>query len=179
MPCSDKRRILAETGHAPPICKREKGFLVRFIQSIAIAFFLVFTAAFCGGRAHAQVPGPHPAYLHALSDLRLARAYLNELGSNARTDIHEQTAITEIDDAIAQIKHASIDDGKDLNDHPPVDAHIDRPGRFHAAEKLLHHVHDDLSHAEDVPQSRDLRNHALLHVDKAWKAVQEAMNTNR
>ena len=35
----------------------------------------------------------------------------------------EQRAIQEIDQAIQDIKRASIDDGKNLNDHPPVDGY--------------------------------------------------------
>jgi hypothetical protein len=61
--------------------------------------------------APAQVPGPHPAYLHALSDLRLARAYLDQIAwPPVQRD--EEHAIREIDAAIGEIKQASIDDGK-------------------------------------------------------------------
>ena len=51
-----------------------------------------------------QVPGPHPAYLHALSDLRLARAYLDQIAwPPVQRD--EEHAIREIDAAIGEIKH--------------------------------------------------------------------------
>ena len=70
--------------------------------------------------APAQVPGPHPAYLHALSDLRMARAYLDQIAwPPVQKD--EEHAIREIDAAIGEIKRASIDDGKNLEDHPPID----------------------------------------------------------
>ena len=50
-----------------------------------------------------QVPGPHPAYLHALSDLRLARAYLDQIAwPPVQQD--EEHAIREIDAAIGEIK---------------------------------------------------------------------------
>ncbi len=151
---------------------------MRSIKSFAIAFLIVFAAALGVSCAHAQqVPGPHPAYLHALSDLRHARGFLNHLGVDGAVDRHEQGAIDEIDRAIGEIKKASIDDGKDLNDHPPIDAHLKRTDRFHNAERLLHKVHDDLSQAEDVPQSRGLRDRALFHVDKAWHQTQDAINT--
>jgi|SRR5580698_1677397 hypothetical protein len=126
-------------------------------------------------RAHAQqVPGPHPAYLHALSDLRLARAYLEEVSDPAvKGDAHH--AIGEIDKAIDEIKHASIDDGKDLHDHPPIDAGIPPRGRFHKALDLLHSAHNDCAHAEDVPQARDLRDRALMHIDYARDTVNNAI----
>src|ERR1700684_4501590 len=75
-----------------------------------------------------QVPGPHPAYLHALSDLRLARAYLDPIAwPPVQRD--EEHAIREIDAAIGEIKRASIDDGKNLEDHPQVDVNMRPEGR--------------------------------------------------
>jgi hypothetical protein len=76
-----------------------------------------------------QVPGPHPAYLHALSDLRLARAFLDQIAwPPVQRD--EEHAIREIDAAIGEIKRASIDDGKNLEDHPPIDTRMRPDGRF-------------------------------------------------
>ena len=70
----------------------------------------------------ADDPGRHPAYLHALTDLRHARAHLENLAPTHHMDKEEEHAIDEIDKAIEEIKRAAIDDGKNLNDHPPVDA---------------------------------------------------------
>ncbi len=74
----------------------------------------------------------YPAYLTALTDLRHARAFvpLSAPSASDRVDNLEQHAIEEIDKAIGEIKHAAIYDGKNLNDHPPVDAQMDRVGRF-------------------------------------------------
>lgn len=126
-------------------------------------------------RAHAQqVPGPHPAYLHALSDLRLARGYLEQVEDpQVKGDAHR--AIGEIDKAIDEIKHAAIDDGKDLHDHPPVDAGIPPRGRFHRALDLLHAAHNDCAHAEDLPEARGLRDRALMHIDYARDTVHDAV----
>jgi hypothetical protein len=38
---------------------------------------------------------------------------------------------------------SSIDDGRDLNDHPPVDAKLDWRGRLHRAQKLVNKAHND------------------------------------
>lgn len=150
---------------------------MRLIKSLPVVTLAFFAATLPGNRVQAQqVPGPHPAYLHALSDLRAARGYLDRLGPNDHVDDREQRAINEIDAAINEIKHAAIDDGKDLHDHPPIDAHLARTDRFHNAERLLGKAHNDLAHAEDVPESRDLRNRALDHVDRAWHQTQDALN---
>src|SRR3569623_635768 len=65
-------------------------------------------------------PQAHPAYLHALTDLRHARALL-ERPAKADVKFDENVAIREIDAAIYEIMQAAIDDGKPLSDHPPVD----------------------------------------------------------
>src|SRR5215471_14342209 len=83
--------------------------------------------------ANADLPGKHPAYLHALSDLRAARWMLEHRPGDAAVSGQEDVAITEIDAAIGEIRHASIDDGKDIHDHPRVDVAPDRPGRLHKA----------------------------------------------
>src|SRR4029077_17791583 len=87
--------------------------------------------------AHADLPGKHPAYLHALSDLRAARWMLEHRPGDAAVSGREDVAITEIDAAIGEIRKASIDDGKDIHDHPQVDVAPDRPGRLHKALELL------------------------------------------
>jgi hypothetical protein len=141
---------------------------VRLNKTLLTASLFLFAATIGGGRLHADVPGPHPAYLHALSDLRDARAYLERWSPDERVDAKEQRAIDEIDAAIGEVKHASIDDGKNLQDRPHVDTHIPRGDRFRKAERLLEKAHHDLDKAEDVP------DRALVHIDWAWHATQEA-----
>ena len=86
-------------------------------------------------------------------------------------DKEEEHAIEEIDKAIDEIKRAAIDDGKNLNDHPPVDARMDRAGRFHRALELLDKAHNDIAREEDDPSVRGLRNRALHHIDEAHHIV--------
>src|SRR5271168_3704778 len=98
---------------------------------LAIFTLLVFVPLHSAAK-----PAPeHPAYLHALSDLRDARAHL-ERPDGGELRQQEKDAFHEIDDAINEIKKASIDDGKDLNDHVPVDAHLDWQGRLHKSLDL-------------------------------------------
>jgi hypothetical protein len=127
---------------------------------------------------HAQeVPGPHPAYLHALTDLRTARHYLNDGWAWGPVKRDDQEAIREIDSAINEIKRASIDDGKGLNDPFSIDTSLSPHGRFRKANELLWKAHNDLSRAEDVPESRGLRNRAIAHVDHAHDIVDSAERT--
>lgn len=127
--------------------------------------------------APAEVPGPHPAYLHALSDLRAARHYLSDNWAWEPVRHADNEAIREIDAAIDEIKRAAIDDGKGLNDPFPIDTHLSPRNRFHKANELLISARNDLSHAEDVAASRGLRDRAIAHVNRAHQFVDEADRT--
>jgi hypothetical protein len=129
--------------------------------------------------ANADMPGKHPAYLHALSDLRAARWMLEHRPGDAAVSAQEDVAITEIDKAIGEIKKASIDDGKDIHDHPPVQIGNDRPGRLHKAVELLQKVHSDVAREEDDPFTRGLRDRAIMHIDEALHATQHAIGDVR
>jgi hypothetical protein len=126
--------------------------------------------------ANADMPGKHPFYLHALSDLRAARWCLEHRPGDAAVSGQEDVAITEIDKAIGEIKKASIDDGKDLHDHPPVQGANDHPGRLHKAAELLRKVHSDVAREEDDPFTRGLRDRAVGHVDEALHATEHAIH---
>jgi hypothetical protein len=129
--------------------------------------------------ANADLPGKHPYYLHALSDLRAARWMLEHRPGDAAVSGQEDVAITEIDAAIGEIKHAAIDDGKDLHDHPAVDAPKDHPGRLHKALELLRKVHSDVAREEDDPMVKGLRNRAVGHIDGAIRATEVAVRDVR
>jgi hypothetical protein len=141
------------------------------MKTLRLCAVIVFFLAVCSALTLADDPGAHPAYLHALTDLRHARAHLDKLTPSDRIDDEEQHAIDEIDKAIGEIKHASVDDGKNLNDHPPVDVHMDRKGRYHRALELLDKAHNDIAREEDDSWARGLRNRALHHIDEAHRIV--------
>lgn len=126
--------------------------------------------------ANADMPGKHPFYLHALSDLRAARWLLEHRPGDAAVSGQEDAAVDEIDKAMHEIKKASIDDGKDIHDHPPVQGADDRPGRLHRAAELLRKVHDDVAREEDDPFTRGLRDRAVRHVDEALHHTEHAIH---
>jgi tetratricopeptide (TPR) repeat protein len=133
---------------------------------------LFFTSAYSSAR---PAPGPdHPAYLHALADLRDARAHLQRPDGGELRD-QEKKAVHEIDDAINEIKKASIDDGKDLNDHPPIDANLDWRGRLHKSLELVNKAHNDVAREEDNAFAQGLQQRALDHIDKAHRHIEEAI----
>jgi hypothetical protein len=125
--------------------------------------------------ANADVPGKHPAYLHALSDLRAARWMLEHRPGDVAVSGNEDVAVMEIDKAIGEIKRAAIDDGKNLQDHPNVELPNNRPGRLHKALQLLHKVHSDVAREEDDPMTRGLRDRAVGHIDAAIHATDGAL----
>ena len=125
--------------------------------------------------AHADLPGKHPAYLHALSDLRAARFLIERRPGDAAVSTHEDLALTQIDYAIKDIRDAAIDDGKNVHDHPPVDVDPDRRGHLHKALELLRQVHDEVDREEDDPAVRELKHHSLEHIDAALHETEAAI----
>lgn len=122
-----------------------------------------------------DLPGRHPGYLHALSDLRAARWFLYHQDGDRKVYAEEDVGITEIDAAIREIKHAAIDDGKDLNDHPNVDTH-EHGSRLLKAIETLKRARADLEREEDNPEVRGLRDRAWDHIDRAIHAAEKAHN---
>jgi hypothetical protein len=138
-----------------------------------ISRFVLFAIAFAGALALGATPsqaqefGRHPAYLHALSDLRLMRAYMDRLTPSERIDDESQHAIDEIDAAIREIRAASIDDGRDIHDHVPIDANINRLNRFRKAREAGNAAWADVNHEEDNDYARGLKHRALDHIEAA------------
>src|SRR5580698_1573287 len=117
--------------------------------------------------ARPAAPGVHPFYLHALADLRNARANLERKGGDRQMKWDEHDAVVAIDRAIHDIREASIDDGKNLEDHPPVDAHEPRIGRLHKALAALQAARADAAREEDNAFANGLRARALHDIDEA------------
>ncbi len=121
------------------------------------------------------VPGKHPEFLHALSDLRAARGYLDKVTPNDAVDTDTAAAIREIDSAINGLKQASMDDGKDLHDHPPIDAHLEKTGRLHTAKELLEKAYADVKGPETDPAAAELQKRIWGHINAAHKYVDAAI----
>jgi hypothetical protein len=116
-----------------------------------------------------DVKGQHPHYMQALSDLRGARGLLE--GSRDRD---AAKATDDIDRAIGEIKQAAIDDGKELGDHPPVDATQGARSRYQQALKLLADARRDLAYEEDDKAALGWRKRAMAAVDDARRLVERS-----
>ncbi|NVO06146.1 MAG: hypothetical protein HXX19_09585 [Rhodoferax sp.] len=141
--------------------------------SLKLILMMVFTIAGPLSTSAQQLPGKHPGYLHALSDLRAARWLLFHQPGDPKVSGAEDVAITEIDAAIGEIKKASIDDGKDLNEHPAVDTK-EHGSKLLRAIETLNKSKADIDKEEDNPEARALRHKARDHIDRAIKAAEQA-----
>jgi hypothetical protein len=143
--------------------------------TLTAAVLVVMTLGLVFSAKAKPAPDRHPAYLHALADLRHARAYLAHPDSGEMHDA-ERNAIDEIDKAIAEIKAAAIDDGKNLEDHPGIDSHLRWVGRLNKAASLLDKAHDDVAKEEDNASEQGLQARILGHIGRAHKHVEEAIS---
>ena len=128
--------------------------------------------------ALADTPGRHPAYLHARSDLRTAQFYLRA-GAEPNVKEHMREADHEIDQAIHELDQAARFDHKDMDDHPHIDANVDRNGRFRNVMDLLNSARHDISREEDNPNAIGWRDVAYRHIDHAIDHVKRAAHDLR
>ena len=88
---------------------------------------------------------------------------------------NEIEAVKQIDAAINEIKMASIDDGKDINDHVAMDEKPDLAGRLHDALQYLNKARADVGQDEDSGLAKGLQKRAFLNIDAAIKSVRAAI----
>jgi hypothetical protein len=122
-------------------------------------------------QAVAQVP----AYLHALADLRQARAILNaDQRPNFRG--HLNGARGQIEAAIRDIKVAATDDGKNPYQTPPPQSGNDPDAGIHSAIRLLEEAKNDVAQGLDLPQNQGLQARSLQHIEVARHELQAIIN---
>ena len=149
-------------------------FTDRLIPSLVIAPLLLVTAG-CAV-APPRTPAHHPAYLHALTDLRDARWNLEHRAGDAGVRAQEDVAIVEIDRAIGDATVAAEEDGKNIYEHPQEDARLDWRGRLHHADELLHKARNDVAQGESNGAAVELRNRVIGHIDLAIQATERAIH---
>ena len=142
-------------------------------KSTPLVATLALAAVF--GSFGAQAAGQHPAYLHALSDLRLAHWNLTHRGGDAAVTEQERIAADETERAIAEATRAALEDGKPVDSKVPVDAQPDRGGALHQAEDLLLQARHDVAEREDNPRARDEQWRIIEHIDRALEATRRAI----
>lgn len=140
-------------------------------KALLLTAALGFAAILLAPQASAQ---RHPRYLHARSDLRTAQFIIRDTNLEPNVMRHLNTAAGEIERAIHEVDHAAVVDGKDLNDHPRVDAHMDRRGRFREVMRLLNAARRDIGREEDNPNALRWRDVAFRHIDVAIEEMRRA-----
>jgi hypothetical protein len=136
---------------------------------LLLALLLLLISPAFAPKADAQPP--HPAYIHALTDLRLARTYLDRLTPSERLDDAQVQAVHELEQAISEIKAASIDDGKDIGYHAPIDARIQPRDRFAKAHEALDAAMHDVQQPESDPRTQALQRSIINHISHAITTV--------
>ena len=149
----------------------------RFVTA-ALAIVAAIALALAFGASAKPAPDKHPAYLHALGNLRYARALIAHPDSGVLHD-PEKAAMDEIDQAIAELKAAAIDDGKGLDDHPGIDSHLRWIPRLNKAADVLNKAHDDVQKENDDAATQGLQARILEHIGKAHRHVEEAIATEQ
>jgi hypothetical protein len=145
------------------------------LAAALVAAPLILAATGCVVAPPPPPPAHHPAYLHALTDLRDARWNLEHRPGDAAVSTQEDVAIVETDRAINDARAAAMEDGKNVYQHPPEDARIDRRGRLHHAAELLRKARQDVAQGESNPQTVELRNRVIGHIDAALQATDRAI----
>lgn len=116
----------------------------------------------------------HPGYLHALSELRYARALL-EHGDWGRIGPERDRAIHEVDRAIEELSRAAADDGRNPNEHAPIEERWAPRDRLHRADEALSRAREMISREEDNPDARAWRDRAFRHIEEAHHALRHAI----
>jgi hypothetical protein len=141
---------------------------MRILRPLTVAASALLMLLFLSHSTPAQAQ--FPAYLHAISDLRTARAYL-EMDRREPSAGHRHHAIEEIDKAIDEMKKAAIDDGKNPWQAPPPQSGGDPGAPIHSALQLLDEAHTDVGQGADSPENRGLQIRSLKHIDEARNAL--------
>lgn len=110
-----------------------------------------------------------PHYLAALSELRTARDYIQ---SDERPEFkgERKHAVEEINKAIAEIKHAAWDDGKQTKYAQSTGA-TNPWTPIHAAVHHLDAARANVGQGVDTPDNTGLRDRALVHINEAERTL--------
>jgi hypothetical protein len=109
----------------------------------------------------------------------MARALLQRPTRDAEVKWDENHAIAKLDAAYREIKEAAIDDGKPIEDHPPIDVRLHHRDRLRAAIELLDRAARDIEEREDNGFARGLRARAVGHIRDAIRFSREAIEDRR
>ncbi len=139
-----------------------------YVKLVLMAGFVVL---FLNTVIAAQMPGAHPDYLSALSDLRDARANILETPSSPEVNAMARSAIGEIDAAIRDLHDAAKADGLPLRADAPIDVPENGNVRMYRAMDLLKGARRDVDQPEQNPAANTWRGNAIGHIDEALRIL--------
>jgi len=90
----------------------------------------------------------------------------------------QKEILDEIDSAMHELKKASIDDGKSLSDHPPIDTTLIWNDDLRRAHELLAQARRDAGLPESDPAAAQMQNRVLHHINKAIRRIDEVRANN-
>ncbi len=143
-------------------------FKTSTLAVLGLSAFLLLTLA---TPAFAQ----RPAYLHALSDLREARAALQSASNPAFAGVRDR-ALSEIADAIRELDAAVSAEGRNPHQTPPpaYAGSDDRPMR--QALVLLNKARGDVAAGTDDTGHQGLQRRALGHIENALDILNRSLH---
>jgi hypothetical protein len=135
-----------------------------------------FCTALCANlfAPQAALASDHPAYLHGLSDLRVAHQLLAER-SFRNVNTFERRALKDIDQSYRFAESAAIWDNMPLTSRMPVDANLRHRERLVRAEAALRRARYDFTRYESNGADKGWQHGAVVWVDRALRNTRQAL----
>jgi len=146
-------------------------------RSLNTALIAVIAGALIPAAADAQWWRRHPAYLHAMSNLRKVFWLLRHRGpADPMARDEENVALRETRAAYQELLNAAIMDDYDIDARPPATMNwYDHRGRLHHVVDLLRETQVLLEREEEDPAASGLRDRAIAHIKLAARATDLAI----
>lgn len=145
--------------------------LKNYISTIAAATLLA------GASVGHAAPPVHPAYLHALEDLKLAENAIATRGGDPAMHVHDRYAIQQIEAAQTIIYKVAPEEQKNVHTLPKADASIpSNGGKLHDALDYLAKARSDLNEPDSDAQFNDAKRRVLILVSAAEGQVNMAIS---
>ena len=122
-----------------------------------------------------EMPGTHPSYLHAVTELQTAQWLIVHRRGSAIVEGFETAALQNIAKAISDTRNAAMIDGKNLGSSPPSNTMSHESRRMWLARDNLVQARYDLTRLEENPSAFGARDMVVQDVDQALSAVQQAI----
>jgi hypothetical protein len=136
---------------------------------------LAATALFVLG-AGAASAAEHPAYLHALTDLKRAEVVVKSRGGSHAMSVREQAAINDINGAQYAIYHIAPEEQKNVDAAIAADADPSlRAGKLHDARAFLEKAKSDCAEFESDKAFLGERQRLLILINAAIQQVDLAI----